>query len=488
MNTRKKNKSAHPAIPDMTPSQLLSAGLSTCTSATRRSSRKKLTKDQRIAALENELRIAQEAVLNTRSNDHAAFEEPMDTGGDTELGTDSEETHASAGTKRKARGPSGSAQRLKRSRAIDPFESSSMVSSRATGLVDDWRTRIQSPHDSGSPRSLVLGPQTPNRNGLLDSPTTSAAMTPASSLSSLNSEENPLPTFTLPRSVKGTKVYPGIRDLPAHIRDRFRDEFIRFVMKQVANSKSPWTNPDVDSLQTAYNIVYPTFPARIRHSDAVYHPTTSALGVLRNRLATAAIAAVQTFVSDVFRKKRLDTIERRANYIAQLFPSDQDHPIIWREYVEGDIQNHPEIGGYKTIRRGQFQSDPILGTLKSYYTSSGIMEDPPLEDPGTGYRPLGVLALASAAVERAYKMYTTGDFIPSHQPFNADDWGPATLKFMDYIAHDLKVDQWDSIFRSLDSFCARTAKEEAIRWGAPHGPRERVPLPPSDPPSPVHDG
>ena len=32
----------------------------------------------------------------------------------------------------------------------------------------------------------------------------------------------------------------------------------------------------------------------------------------------------------------------------QLFQSD-DHPIIWRTYVEGNIQNHPEVGGYKTV-------------------------------------------------------------------------------------------------------------------------------------------
>ena len=72
--------------------------------------------------------------------------------------------------------------------------------------------------------------------------------------------------------VNGSRVYPGIKDLPAHIRQNFRKEFIRFVIKQVANSKSPWSNLDVDSMQLAYNIVYPTFPARIRNSDAVFHP------------------------------------------------------------------------------------------------------------------------------------------------------------------------------------------------------------------------
>ena len=50
------------------------------------------------------------------------------------------------------------------------------------------------------------------------------------------------------------------------------------------------------------------------------------------------------------------------------------------------------------MRHGVFQSDPILETLLSYYSSSGIMEPIPAEDPGLGNQPLGVLALATAAV------------------------------------------------------------------------------------------
>lgn len=68
MNTRKKNKSAHPVIPDMSSSQLLAAGLHR-TSGTRSPSTKKLTKDQQIAALREEIRLrdAQEAMLIVRT-------------------------------------------------------------------------------------------------------------------------------------------------------------------------------------------------------------------------------------------------------------------------------------------------------------------------------------------------------------------------------------------------------------------------------------
>lgn len=64
MNTRKKNKSKHPGVPDMTPSQLLSAGLSS-TLATRR---KKPTKDQQIAALKDELRAVRELISNVSNS------------------------------------------------------------------------------------------------------------------------------------------------------------------------------------------------------------------------------------------------------------------------------------------------------------------------------------------------------------------------------------------------------------------------------------
>ena len=59
MNTRNKNKSAHPGIPDMTPSQLASANLSRGPNTRRPPNMKKPTKDQQIAALKDELRAAQ---------------------------------------------------------------------------------------------------------------------------------------------------------------------------------------------------------------------------------------------------------------------------------------------------------------------------------------------------------------------------------------------------------------------------------------------
>lgn len=166
--------------------------------------------------------------------------------------------------------------------------------------------------------------------------------------------------------MRGSKVNPGVKDLPGFIRTNFRNTFIRYAIKQVANSDSPWGNPDVDSLQSMYDTVYPMAPAELRHNDAVCYPvsdlsptfppssnlprkTTTALSGLRNHIATEAITAVQHHVHVVFRKNRLNSIEGRAEYIANVFKSKDDHPILWREYVEGDIRDHPERGGYKIV-------------------------------------------------------------------------------------------------------------------------------------------
>jgi hypothetical protein len=84
-------------------------------------------------------------------------------------------------------------------------------------------------------------------------------------------------------------------------------------------------------------------------------------------------------------------------------------------------------------------------------------------------------------------MHATGDFITSGQQFNTEFWGPTTVKFMDYLANDLNEHHWNSIFSALSSFSAKVSREEAIYNNVPEEEEERVPLPPSDPPSPAAD-
>jgi hypothetical protein len=210
MNTRKKNKSTHPGVPDMTPSQLSSSGLSRIPAAR---SKKGPTKDQQIAALKDELKTLRELIssvscLNFDSSleYHNALINPfiscrtvqtcvqevtircklhkvrVATLNPQPIRRRSRPLQGAQSARplvRLARHRSGyfnrspcfhfnSISRLRRMRAIDPFESSSMAHAGATGLVDDWRTKIASPvYRTTSPL------QTPDYDTSLLSPTSS---------------------------------------------------------------------------------------------------------------------------------------------------------------------------------------------------------------------------------------------------------------------------------------------------------------------------
>ena len=130
------------------------------------------------------------------------------------------------------------------------------------------------------------------------------------------------------------------------------------------------------------------------------------------------------------------------------------------------------------------------------------MELPPIEDPGEGWRPIGALALATAAVcsshfstviltssykgqvKHTYQMHSTSDYVEAAQDFNAEFCGMRMALFMNYITKDLTKRHWDGVFGGLAAVSKRVAAEVAAETGAPPAPRERVPLPPSDPPSP----
>ena len=81
-------------------------------------------------------------------------------------------------------------------------------------------------------------------------------------------------------------------------------------------------------------------------------------------------------------------------------------------------------------------------------------------------------------------MYATGDFVESGQQFNAEFWGARTVHYMDYILNDLAENHWESIFGALSAFSQKAAQEEDVLNNTPEEPREHVPLPPSNPPSP----
>jgi hypothetical protein len=88
-----------------------------------------------------------------------------------------------------------------------------------------------------------------------------------------------------PRLSTAKRVYPGIKDLPPHVRTNFRNRFIRYVIRDIFNSEQPWANPDLPTIQHAYDQVYPAYPALIRHNDAVSIQSVNFFLTACNRIA-----------------------------------------------------------------------------------------------------------------------------------------------------------------------------------------------------------
>lgn len=136
MMTRKKNKSAHPGVPDMTPAQLASANLPRTRTA-RCLPKKRATKDQqKTAFLDNGLQATQVRLSNAmcivifrvftllltsrfppnvspgQLADNDSPQMLMDAGEETEPATDIEDSTASTGMKRKASRSAGSTSKF----------------------------------------------------------------------------------------------------------------------------------------------------------------------------------------------------------------------------------------------------------------------------------------------------------------------------------------------------------------------------------------
>jgi len=87
-----------------------------------------------------------------------------------------------------------------------------------------------------------------------------------------------LQPLLLPRAYKddeGRKQQPGLRDLPEWLRESFRDRFICRIIEQVCLSETPWSNPNLSSLQRELNHAYPTPQIRLHSDDAVVVPVSS---------------------------------------------------------------------------------------------------------------------------------------------------------------------------------------------------------------------
>ena len=149
-------------------------------------------------------------------------------------------------------------------------------------------------------------------------------------------------------------------------------------------------------------------------------------------------------------------------------------------------------------RRGAFQSIPVLRAFSVFYTSYGISGQIPTGDPGVGNRPIGVLAIAAAAVchptsmpvfqthsvtqvERGYYLHRTGDYVRIGNDFSASNWLRSTNTFVHKIK-TLTSENWTGIFDALHRLRDADTQTARIKVGAVVQ-EEHEPLLPDDPPS-----
>jgi hypothetical protein len=95
--------------------------------------------------------------------------------------------------------------------------------------------------------------------------------------------------------------------------------------------------------------------------------------------------------------KTLKSDTKRAEYIARAF-AKPDLPFHWAQYEEGDIPDPKEASGYRTTRRGAFQSQVVLKAFAAFYGGSATRSPPPTKLQSWKDRPIGALAISCTAV------------------------------------------------------------------------------------------
>jgi hypothetical protein len=187
--------------------------------------------------------------------------------------------------------------------------------------------------------------------------------------------------FDLPRPYKdgkGHRRQPGLKDLPAWLRETFRDRFIRRVIEQVCLNNTPWNNPALSSLQLEFNHAYPTHRIRLHSDDAGVvpvsfddHPALVSkfspsvqmlrdLGVLRNQIGNEGLVAVIEHLPTQYNKRMLVSKDARAGYIAAVLANPQ-RPFIWELFRPG-TQTVPRPG----YNRGYY--DEVIPMSRKVYT------------------------------------------------------------------------------------------------------------------------
>ncbi|KII89103.1 hypothetical protein PLICRDRAFT_175336 [Plicaturopsis crispa FD-325 SS-3] len=252
-------------------------------------------------------------------------------------------------------------------------------------------------------------------------------------------------------------------DLPEDTLDEFTRTYVPIAREICGLLPNPWkftTSPTVLSeLQETWTVVvFPDIPHTVsKKNDPVWEVARQRVYEYRSAFGPAAEDAVSAF----WPSSGMDTDAKRAEFVDWAVPLDEEAarimPFAWVQFNRDDPQ----------ASRGLFQTDTILATLATHYKAvlgSGVDEHQL-----AGYFPVGALALAAAAVHRAFDRWRSGVESKGGKNFDESNYGAITAQYATPIStiSDVRRDRIVARARAI-AFPAMsssaTAAPETASW------------------------
>ncbi|KAF8315767.1 hypothetical protein F5887DRAFT_929262 [Amanita rubescens] len=226
-------------------------------------------------------------------------------------------------------------------------------------------------------------------------------------------------------------------------------------------SESPWNFGDlVSAAQTFWDATFHIKHKLAARGEPVYFLLKQRIYELRGRFAIRAERAVETFFDRL--REEDQTQELRAQYVEWAVPrgtttcdkfgrqisTDRPKvmPYLWLFCPDEEEEPDLEL-------EGPFQHECILDTFALFLE---VIEPLPSQEQNItgGYFPRVALALAAAAVERAFNQWRSGIYVPYDNirgRFDQRSWGFHTAEFMQSIGK-LSEDNWRKIMKKAKSY------------------------------------
>ncbi|KAG1780710.1 hypothetical protein EV702DRAFT_734844 [Suillus placidus] len=240
-----------------------------------------------------------------------------------------------------------------------------------------------------------------------------------------------VPALSAQKSAKKPHPRFRVKDLPNGSQQRFREDLGPLWLDFVSNLENPWDLANhIDVMQEIWNMTFTDIDHTVQKTnDPVYFLLLQRAYTYRRDFAKRGETAVAAYLDSM----GFETPDEIARYIDFLVPLVSEirseetakcYPFMWRE-----AKNIMNADGH-IERTGAFCSRPISDTLALYLE---IRECIPQARRQTD-NPRGALVLATASVERALRMYSTGICVKPKDRFESrfsrKHWGVTTEEVM----------------------------------------------------------